>query len=139
MVSWRVAKGADQVTFDVPIPHAHLWSLDDPFLYEVDAAVGDDRVRSYFGMRKISVVNLPGTDYRYVALNDQPVYLQLTLDQAFHPGGVYTYPSDTFVRAEILRAKRIGLTGLRGPAKSECRRSLYGADRLGLLILADVA
>src|SRR5207248_10250202 len=63
-VSWRVAKGADQVTFDVPIPHAHLWSLDDAFLYEVDASVGDDRVGSYFGMRKISVVSLPGTDYR---------------------------------------------------------------------------
>src|SRR5207248_3497663 len=43
-VSWRVPKGADQVTFDVPIPHAHLWSLDDPFLYEVDAAVGDDQI-----------------------------------------------------------------------------------------------
>src|SRR5207237_5473761 len=98
-VSWRVAKGADQVTFDVPIPHAHLWSLDDPFLYEVDAAVGDDRVRSYFGMRKISVVNLPGTNYRYVALNGRPLYLQLTLAQAFHPGGLYTYPSDSFVRA----------------------------------------
>jgi len=36
-VNWRVPKGADRVTFDVPIPHAHLWSLDDPFLYEVDA------------------------------------------------------------------------------------------------------
>src|SRR5256885_17018282 len=81
MVRWRVAKGADRVTFDVPIPHAHLWSLDDPFLYEVDAAVGDDRVRSYFGMRKISIVDLPGTEYRYVALNGRPLYLQLTLDQ----------------------------------------------------------
>src|SRR5919108_4985538 len=137
-VSWRVPKGSDRVTFDVPIPRAHLWSLDDPFLYEVDAAVGDDRVQSYFGMRKVSVVDLPGTDYRYVALNGRPVYLQLTLDQAFHPGGFYTYPSDSFVRAEILRAKGIGLTGLREHVKVESPRKLYWADKLGVLIMADV-
>ena len=137
-VTRRVPRGADQVTFEVPIPNAHLWSLADPFLYEVDASVGDDRVQSYFGMRKISVVDLPGTEYRYVALNDEPLYLQLTLDQAFHPDGFYTFPSDSFVRAEILRAKQIGLTGLREHVKVESPRKLYWADRLGLLIMADV-
>ncbi len=134
----RVPKGSDQVTFEVPIPNIHLWSLEDPFLYEVDAVLGDDRVQSYFGMRKISVVDLPGTDYRYVALNDEPIYLQLTLDQAFHPEGFYTFPSDSFVRNEILRAKQIGLNGLREHVKVESPRKLYWADRLGLLIMADI-
>lgn len=137
-VTRRVAQGADRITLNVPIPNAHLWSLEDPFLYEVEASVGDDRVQSYFGMRKVSVMNLPGTDYRYVALNNQPTYLQLTLDQAFHPQGFYTYPSDSFVRAEILRAKAIGLTGLREHVKIESPRKLYWADRLGMLIMADV-
>ncbi len=137
-VTQRVPKGADQMTFEVPIPDIHLWSLEDPFLYEVDVTVGDDRVQSYFGMRKISVVDLPGTDYRYVALNDQPIYLQLTLDQAFHPEGFYTFPSDSFMRDEILRAKQIGLNGLREHVKVESPRKLYWADRLGLLIMADV-
>src|SRR5256885_737735 len=100
--------------------------------------MGDDRVQSYFGMRKTSVVDVPGTDYRYVALNDEPLYLQLTLDQAFHPEGFYTFPSDSFVRDEILRAKQIGLTGLREHVKVESPRKLYWADRLGLLIMADV-
>ena len=138
VVTRRVPRGTEQVTFDVAIPNAHLWSLDDPFLYEVEATLGDDRVQSYFGMRKISVVTLPGTDYRYVALNDVPLYLQLTLDQAFHPEGFYTFPSDSFVRAEISRAKEIGLTGLREHVKIESPRKLYWADRLGLLIMADV-
>ena len=140
VVTQRVPRGSDSVTLDVPIPNAHLWSLDDPFLYEVEATVGggDDRVQSYFGMRKISVVTLPGSDYRYVALNDVPLYLQLTLDQAFHPEGFYTFPSDSFVRAEILRAKALGLTGLREHVKIESPRKLYWADRLGLLIMADV-
>src|SRR5207247_10909850 len=103
-----IPKGAEGGAFVVPVPHAHLWSLDDPFLYEVEATVGDDRVNSYFGMRKISVVNLPGTSYRYVALNRQPVYLELTLDQAFHPGGLHAYPRASFVRAELRRAWDIG-------------------------------
>ncbi len=137
-VTWRVPKAADRVTFEVPMPNAHLWSLEDPFLYEVDATVGNDRVQSYFGMRKISVVDLPGTDYRYVALNGAPVYLQLALDQAFHPEGFYTFPSDSVVRDEILRAKQIGLNGLREHVKVESPRKLYWADRLGMLIMADV-
>ena len=138
VVTQRVPRGSDSVTLDVPIPNAHLWSLDDPFLYEVEATLEGDRVQSYFGMRKISVVTLPGSDYRYVALNDVPLYLQLTLDQAFHPEGFYTFPSDSFVRAEIVRAKAIGLTGLREHVKVESPRKLYWADRLGLLIMADV-
>ncbi len=138
VVTRRVPRGTDQLRFEVPIPNAHLWSLEDPFLYDVEASVGDDRVESYFGMRKISVTTLPGTDYRYVALNDEPIYLQLALDQAFHPEGFYTYPSDSFVRAEILRAKEIGLNGLREHVKVEAPRKLYWADRLGLLIMADV-
>ena len=89
-------------------------------------------------MRKISVVNLPGTDYRYVALNDEPVYLQLALDQAYHPDGFYTFPSDEALRDEILRARQIGLNGLRQHVKIESPRKLYSADRLGVLIMADV-
>jgi hypothetical protein len=137
-VTRRVSKGTARVTFEAAIPNVHRWSLDDPFLYEAEVSVADDRVRTYFGMRKISVVNLPGTDYRYIALNDEPIYLQLALDQAFHPDGFYTFPSDSFVRGEILRAKQIGLNGLREHVKVESPRKLYWADRLGLLIMADV-
>ena len=136
--SARIPKRADSVAFTVPIPAMHLWSLDDPFLYEIEASVDGDQVQSYFGMRKISVVTLPGTAYRYVALNDRPLFLQLALDQAFHREGFYTFPSDSFMRAEIRRAKSIGLNGLREHVKVEAPRKLYWADRLGLLIMADV-
>lgn len=137
-----VAAGAREVTFDVAIPAAHRWSLEDPFLYEVDvglrAGAGEDRVASYFGMRKISVEKLPGTDVPYVALNGKPLYLQLTLDQSYHPDGFYTFPSDEFMRDEILRSKRLGLNGNRVHIKVEVPRKLYWADKLGLLIMADV-
>jgi hypothetical protein len=142
-VDHRVPRGETGVTFDVSIPDRHLWSLDDPFLYEVEASLTGaglrpDVVRSYFGMRKVSVVDLPGSDHRYVALNGEPVYLQLTLDQAYHPEGFYTFPSDAFIRDEVLRARQIGLNGLRVHVKVAQPRKLYWADRLGVLIMADV-
>ncbi|HET8657114.1 MAG TPA: glycoside hydrolase family 2 TIM barrel-domain containing protein [Longimicrobiaceae bacterium] len=142
-VTRRIARGARQVGFDVPIPDEHLWSLDDPYLYQVTARVAGngltpDSVDTYFGMRKISVVNLPGTDYRYVALNNEPLYLELTLDQAYNPEGFYTYPSDRFIRDEVLRVRRIGLTGLRNHIKVTIPRKLYWADRLGVLVMADL-
>ena len=134
--------GDAEIEFDVDIPNQHLWSLDDPFLYETDAVLkagGEkDRVTSYFGMRKISVVKFPGQDYTYVALNNKPIYLQLTLDQAYHPDGFYTFPSDAFMRDEILRTKRLGLNGQRIHVKIENPRKLYWADKLGVLIMADV-
>ena len=60
------------------------------------------------------------------------------LDQAYHPEGFYTFPTDEFTRDEILRSKRIGLNGLREHVKIETPRKLYWADRLGMLIMADV-
>jgi hypothetical protein len=139
----RIPKGQPGVRFDVAIPAPRLWSLQDPFLYEVEArlegtGVRPDAVNTYFGMRSVSVETLPGTDFRYVALNHEPVYLQLTLDQAYHPEGFYTFPTDAFARDEVLRARQIGLNGLREHVKVERPRKLYWADRLGVLIMADV-
>ena len=138
-----IAAGARTVQFDVPLPDAHLWSLEDPFLHEVTATVSGagvvtDSVRSYFGMRALTTVKLPGTNHSYVAINGKPVYLQLALDQAYHPTGFYTFPSDSVLRMEILRARQIGLNGLREHIKIETPRKLYWADKLGVLIMADV-
>ena len=145
VVTQRIARGRTAAHFDVPLPNAHRWSLEDPFLHDVVVSVtapggglAEDVVHTYFGMRTISVVNLPGTSYPYVAINGTPVLLQLTLDQAYHPTGYYTFPTDSALREEILRARQIGLTGLREHVKIEAPRKLYWADRLGVLIMADI-
>jgi hypothetical protein len=146
VVTRNIRRGETAVRFDVPLPGAHRWSLDDPFLHEVTATVAsagnaggaDDVVKTYFGMRTIGVVDLPGTNFPYVAINGTPVYLQLALDQAYHPDGFYTFPTDSVLRDEILRARQIGLNGLREHIKLEAPRKLYWADRLGVLIMADI-
>jgi len=143
VTSPRISRNQRMVEFEVPIPNPHLWELNDPYLYDVQVQLHNnetihDELSTYFGMRKISIMDLPGTEYPYVALNNRPVYLQLSLDQAYHPDGFYTYPSDDFMRDEIIRSKNIGLNGNRIHIKVEIPRKLYWADKLGLLIMADV-
>jgi Glycosyl hydrolases family 2, sugar binding domain/Glycosyl hydrolases family 2/Glycosyl hydrolases family 2, TIM barrel domain len=142
-VTGKVQKGSADINFEIPIEKMELWDLDNPFLYDVKAYVIEadkelDCIKSYFGMRKISVVNLPGAKYPYVALNNKPVYLRMCLDQSYNPDGFYTFPSDEFMKDEIIRSKRIGLNANRIHIKVEVPRKLYWADRLGLLIMADV-
>ena len=134
----QVLKGKEKATATISIPSPRLWSLEDPYLYEAELKVANDAVKTYFGMRKISVVNLPGTDFPYVALNDKPVYLQLALDQSYHPEGFYTFPTDDFMKREIELAKSIGLNGIRPHIKVEIPRKLYWADKLGVLVMADL-
>ncbi len=128
--------------FTIPIENMKLWDLENPFLYEVKATVSgensDDEISTYFGMRKISAVAIPGKKFEYVALNNKPIYMKLSLDQSYHPEGFYTFPSDKFMKEEIQRAKDLGLNGLRIHIKAEIPRKLYWADKLGLLIMEDV-
>lgn len=139
----KFKKGSNELVFQVPLENMILWDLNNPFLYDVKATIMEketetDQVQSYFGMRKISIVRLPGLNYPYIALNNKPLYLQMCLDQSYHPDGFYTFPSDEFMRDEILRSKRIGLNTNRIHIKVEIPRKLYWADKLGLLIMADV-
>jgi len=137
-----VEQGKSTVSWDIPVDSMKLWTPDEPFLYEVKATLSgpgtDDNVSSYFGMRKFSAIKIPGKDFEYVALNNKPLYLKLTLDQSYHPEGFYTFPSDQFMKEEILRAKELGLNGLRIHIKADIPRKLYWADKLGLLIMEDV-
>ena len=135
-------EGKAEACFELPIQDQHLWDLEDPFLYEVTASLEGrkgciDAVDSYWGQRKVGVAKLPGTDYTYVTLNNKPIYLQLTLDQSYHPEGYYTFPSDEFMKHEIEISKQLGLNGNRIHIKVEVPRKLYWADKLGLLIMAD--
>ena len=125
-------------SFDIDIPQMRLWTLDDPYLYEVEVKLDNDIVESYFGMRKVSTMNLPGTEHPYVALNNKPIYLKLALDQSYHPDGYYTFPTDKFMKEEILRSKSIGLNGIRVHVKLEVPRKLYWADKLGILVVEDL-
>ena len=125
------------------IPNARLWSPDDPFLHDVDitlrAEIGTiDTVHTYFGMREIGRGKHGDNEYEYIYLNGEPIYLAGALDQAFHPDGLYTYPSDEVIRGDIELARAMGLNMLRCHIKINDPRYYYWADKLGVIIHYDM-
>jgi hypothetical protein len=121
---------------------ARRGSLEDPHLYDATVSItaegSEDRVKTYFGLREVGTTRLPGSGHSYVALNGEPIYLQMTLDQSWNPDGFWNWPTDAAMREEILIARRLGLNVIRTHVKVEVPRKLYWADRLGVLVMADV-
>ncbi|UYQ60410.1 LamG-like jellyroll fold domain-containing protein [Streptomyces peucetius] len=123
----------------LPVTGQHLWSPDDPYLYDLDVKLTDgrstDKVDSYFGMRKIGIENVGG--YPKLVLNDKPVFSLATLDQGFWPDGLYTQPSDKALAFDLEAHKKLGFNAVRKHIKVESPRWFYHADRLGLLVWQD--
>ena len=127
---------ADKV-YTAPIPDMHEWTPEDPFLYDLYVQTEDDSVRSYFGMRKFSVM-MDHNGHRRFALNNRILFLTGLLDQGYSIDGSYTYPSEDAMRWDIQNAKNLGFNILRKHMKVESRRYYYLADSMGMLIMQDM-
>ena len=121
---------------DIPAAHFHPWSPEQPFLYDVDIVLGADRVTSYFGMRKFSVVRHQGR--QVLALNNAPYFQTGLLDQGYWSDGLYTPPSDEAMVYDIRTMKELGFNMLRKHIKLEPLRWYYHCDRLGMLVWQDM-
>lgn len=119
------------------IPHARLWSPEDPFLYDLEVRVGDDVVRSYAGMRSFGIG--PDADGApRLLLNGQPYLHVGLLDQGYWSDGLVTPPSDDAMVFDISTMKDLGFTMLRKHIKVEPLRWYYHCDRLGMLVWQDI-
>lgn len=122
----------------VIIPDPQLWSPGAPNLYDVSFELRRngqtlDRVRSYFGMRRVSV------ERGMVFLNGRPTYLKFVLDQGYWPQSNLTPPSDEAIQYDIRMTKEMGFNGVRKHQKLEDPRYLYWADKMGLLVSSEMA
>ncbi|MFE5512407.1 AbfB domain-containing protein [Streptomyces sp. NPDC056529] len=127
--------------FTVSVPSPHLWSPEDPFLYDVraDLLSGStvvDSAGSYAGMRSISVGKVDGV--LRTLLNGKFVFQTGTLDQGYWPDGIYTAPSDDALKYDLQKHKDLGFNMVRKHIKVEPQRWFYWADRLGLLVWQDM-
>ncbi|MCH3908005.1 MAG: hypothetical protein LKE28_07140 [Sphaerochaeta sp.] len=115
------------------IDPVHFWSPETPNLFDMEVllvkeGIVCDKIRTYFGMRKISV------EQGRVLLNNRPLYQKLILDQGYWPEGLLTVDDDEAIKRDILLVKQMGFNGVRMHQKIECSRFLYWADKLGLLV-----
>jgi len=120
----------------VPLPSFRPWSPEDPYLYRLDIRMGEDRVESYFGMRKFSCVLHEG--HKVFALNDRPLFHNGLLDQGYWPDGLLTPPADEAMVFDIETARACGFNMLRKHIKIEPLRWYYHCDRLGMLVWQDM-
>jgi beta-galactosidase/beta-glucuronidase len=115
-----------------------LWSPQNPNLYDISFTLsaegtGVDQVKSYFGMRKISISG------NKVLLNNQPLYQRLILDQGYWKESHLTPPSEEAMLKDIDLIMTAGYNGLRKHQKIEDQRFLYWCDRKGLLVWSEMA
>ena len=123
----------NRVTFDVPLSELHLWEVGAGRLYDLTLTLGNDRVESYFGMRKIECRE--GIFY----LNNKPVFQRLVLDQGFYPDGIYTAATINDLEADIDRSLAMGFNGARLHQKVFEPLFLSMCDRKGYIVWGEHA
>ncbi|WP_455498116.1 FG-GAP-like repeat-containing protein [Coprobacter sp.] len=123
------------------IENVHPWSVEDPYLYDLDIAivkngVETDAVKSYCGIRKIEVKKVG--DIPRIFLNNKQVFQMGPLDQGWWPDGLYTAPSDEALLFDIRTMKDLGFNMVRKHIKTEPARWYYHCDREGILVWQDL-
>ncbi|HET8737668.1 MAG TPA: glycoside hydrolase family 2 TIM barrel-domain containing protein, partial [Pricia sp.] len=142
------AKSAFGEPLVLSIENAKLWSPESPFLYDMqvrllgrDASTGkhevQDEVKSYFGMRKISMKK---DDHGIVRmqLNNEDYFQFGPLDQGWWPDGLYTAPTDEALKYDIEKTKELGFNLIRKHVKVEPARWYTHCDRMGILVWQDM-
>lgn len=133
---------SERFTHSFRLSQPRLWSPESPFLYDVQIKVMRgfgvlDEVRSYFGMRKISMARDDKGRLR-MQLNNTNYFQIGPLDQGWWPDGLYTAPTDEALRYDIEMTKKLGFNMARKHVKVEPARWYYWADKLGLLVWQDM-
>ncbi len=127
-----VPANSKSVFLTLDLAEKRLWSLDDPFLYDLRLTLARDAnaidaVDSYFGLREVAIQGAA------ILINRKAVFQRLVLDQGFYPEGVWTAPSEEALKRDIELSMAVGFNGARLHQKVFEPRWLYWADKLGYL------
>lgn len=125
---------APSVYLSIPSENLRPWSVEDPYLYDLQVSVLDqdgtavDQVQSYAAVRSIAM------DGKTVRINGKAVFQRLILDQGYWPDSLMTSPNDAALVHDIKLSMSAGFNGARLHEKVFEERFLYHADRLGYLV-----
>ena len=126
----------------VAVPNAKLWSPESPFLYDMEVSIlhngiATDKLKSYFGMRKIST-KADANGIHRMQLNNKDYFQFGPLDQGWWPDGLYTAATDEALLYDIKKTKDFGFNMIRKHVKVEPARWYYHCDREGILVWQDM-
>jgi len=124
----------DSITITPENPH--LWSPEDPYLYEFTVEAGEDKVESYFALRTLETKTVDG--YPRLCLNGKPYFFHGLLDQGYWPDGLFTPASPECYAEDILAMKALGFNTLRKHIKVEPEEFYYQCDKLGMIVFQDM-
>ncbi len=114
----------------------HLWSPEDPYLYEFTLICGEDRVESYFALREITAETVNG--WPRLCLNGKPYFFHGLLDQGYFPDGIFLPGKPEGFTWDVATMKELGFNTLRKHIKVEPERFYYDCDRLGMVVFQDL-
>ncbi|MBR5871923.1 MAG: hypothetical protein IKZ09_12890, partial [Clostridia bacterium] len=88
---YETESGTQTAIFDgnrvtIHIPNPHHWTPDDPSVYRFTLACGEDRISSYFALRKVTTETVNGVPV--LCLNGKPHWFHGLLDQGYDPDGI---------------------------------------------------
>lgn len=115
-------------TVQLDLSETHLWEPGKGGLYTLLLSFGEDRVKSYFGLRTAKFQG------RKFLLNGKSLFQRFVLDQGFYPDGIYTAPTEEDLVKDIQLSFAAGFNGARLHEKVFEARFLYHCDRLGYLV-----
>ena len=114
----------------------HLWSPEDPYLYDFTVETAADKVASYFAIRAIASKVVDGIPR--LLLNGKPYFFHGLLDQGYWPDGIYTPAAPECYTDDILAMKKLGFNTLRKHIKVEPEEFYYQCDKLGMIVFQDM-
>ncbi|MCI8343831.1 MAG: beta-galactosidase [Clostridia bacterium] len=117
----------------VRLSEKHLWEAGAGRLYDVELTFGEDKVYSYFGLRKVRF------DGHRFLLNEKSVFQRFVLDQGYDPQGIYTAPAAQAMERDIALARRLGFNGARLHQKVFEPLYLYYCDKAGFMVWGEFA
>ncbi len=129
---FTLEKGTVTITPENP----HLWSPEDPYLYDFVLEAGEDRVESYFALRTLEIKEVGG--YQRMCLNGKPYFFHGLLDQGYWPDGLFTPAAPECYADDILAMKKLGFNTLRNHIKVEAEEFYYQCDKLGMVVFQDM-
>ncbi len=122
--------------FELKVDDPHLWTPEDPYLYEFTLESGEDRIESYFALRTVGTAKIGCRSY--ITLNEKPYFFHGLLDQGYYSDGIYTPATPEGYKYDILKMKELGFNMLRKHIKIEPELFYYYCDKYGMIVFQDM-